>query len=374
MKVPLSSPDITPAEKKAVLKVLSTARLALGPKLLEFETRFARYIGRKYAVAVNSGTSALHLILLGLGIGPGDEVITTPFSFIASANCILFVGAKPVFADIEQQSLNIDPLQIEKRITSRTKAVLGVDIFGQPADWRSISRIARKHGFKVIEDSCEALGSEYKGKKCGCFGEAAAFAFYPNKQMTTAEGGMVVTDNKRLADLCRSLRNQGRDKGAGWLEHARLGYNYRLSDIHCALGLAQLKRLKRMAHERRKVAQTYDRLFNGCADIELPFAGCDGTINPFVYVIRLKKGFTRADRDLILKQLRSKGIGCHHYFAPIHLQPFYRRMFNYKPGDYPVTEAVADRTIALPFFNQLSRAQMGYVVTHLKKSIKNLSK
>ncbi len=374
MKIPLSSPDITLAEKKAVSKVLNSSRLSLGPKLPEFEQRFAKYIGRRHAVAVNSGTSALHLILLALDIKAGDEVITTPFSFVASANCILFVRAKPVFADIDPRTLNIDPQQIEKKITPRTKAILAVDVFGRPADWTAINRIARKYKLKVIEDSCEAVGSEYKGKKCGSFGDAATFAFYPNKQMTTGEGGMVVTDHKRLADLCRSLRNQGRDANGSWLEHARLGYNYRLSDINCALGIAQLERIERMSQKRRRVAQTYDRLLRDGADIELLFSADDDKINPFVYVIRLRKGFARHDRERILLELRRKGIGCHRYFAPIHLQPFYRRAYHYRRGDYPVTEAVADRTIALPFYNKLSLSKMEYVVANLKKVLKQAAK
>jgi len=372
MKILLSQPDISPSERRAVSKVLNTPQLSLGPKLPEFEQRFARYIGRRHAVAVNSGTSALHLILLALGLKAGDEVITTPFSFVASANCILFVGAKPVFADIDPRTLNIDPQQIEKRITPRTKAILAVDVFGQPADWASVNRIASKRGLTVIEDSCEALGSEYKGKKCGCFGDAATFAFYPNKQMTTGEGGMVVTNNQRIARLSRSLRNQGRTDAGGWLEHERLGYNYRLSDINCALGLAQLERLPSMQRKRQQVRRRYDLLLQDCADIELPFTADDDKINPFVYVIRLKKPLGRRHRDRIIAALRKKGIGCHHYFAPIHLQPFYRRAYHYQRGDYPLTEAVADRTVALPFYNKLSRSQIEYVVVNLKKFLKQL--
>ena len=227
--IPLSKQDITDLEKTAVLEVLNSPKLALGPKLQEFEKLMADFVGVKYAIAVNSGTSGLHLIVKSLGIKKGDEVITTPFSFIASANCILYEGAKPVFVDIDQKTLNIDVTKIEKKITKKTKAILAVDVFSQPADWDALKRLAKKHHLFLIEDSAEALGSLYKNKKCGSFGDAAVFAFYPNKQMTTGEGGMILTNNKKIAELCKSMSNQGRKiKDGAWLEHVRLGYNYRL--------------------------------------------------------------------------------------------------------------------------------------------------
>jgi len=370
IKIHLARPDITQAEIERVIKVLKTPSLALGPTIKKFEDKIAQYAERKYAVAVNSGTSALHLIVQSLGIGPGDEVITTPFSFIASANCILFVGAKPVFIDIDPQSLNLDPSQIEKKITSTTKAILAVDIFGHPADWTPILKIAKKHKLMVIEDSCEALGSEYEGVKCGGFGDTAAFAFYPNKQITTGEGGMIVTDNKKIYEICLSLRNQGRDAQGGWLEHKRLGYNYRISDINCALGLAQLKRLNHMAKKRAKVAKMYDYYLRDCPNIKLPFKAGDVKINRFVYVIQLDSQFSQTDRDRILSKLRQKGIACSNYFAPIHLQPFYQELFGYKKGNFPITEHVSERTIALPFYNDLGKSKIQFIAKVLNKYIK----
>jgi perosamine synthetase len=250
IKIPLSNPDIVRKDIEYVVKVLETANLSLGPKLPEFENKIADYVGAKYAAAVNSGTSALHLIIRALEIKDNDEVITTPFSFISSANCVLFERGKPVFVDIDPLTLNIDVNLIEKKITKRTKAILAVDVFGHPAEWKSLKRIGKKHNLKLIEDSCEAIGAEYRGKKAGTLGDAGAFAFYPNKQITTGEGGIIVTNNKALADLCRSMRNQGRDSRGGWLSHKRLGYNYRISDINCALGIAQMRRIReREQHE-----------------------------------------------------------------------------------------------------------------------------
>ena len=244
MKVNLSGPDVTQAEIDAVVEVMRTPNLSLGPKLGEFETAFADYIGRKYAVAVNSGTSGLHLCMLAYGIGPGDEVITTPFSFIATTNCVLMVGARPVFVDIDSETYNIDVAGIEAKIGPKTKAILPVEVFGNPAGMDKVYELARKHNLICIEDSCEGLGSSVNGQKVGTLGHVSTFAFYPNKQMTTGEGGIILTDDEEVALLCGSLRNQGRDLNAGWLAHARLGYNYRLSDINCALGIVQLSRME----------------------------------------------------------------------------------------------------------------------------------
>ncbi|MBN2582441.1 MAG: DegT/DnrJ/EryC1/StrS family aminotransferase [Planctomycetes bacterium] len=362
MRITLSAPDVSQADIDAVVAVLKTPSLSLGPKLPEFEEKLAAYVGRRHAVALNSGTSALHLSIRGLGIGPGDEVITTPFSFVASANCMLFEGACPVFVDIDPNDYNIDVEQIEAAVTEQTKAILAVDVFGRPAKLDVIEDLARRHGLLLIEDSCEALGSTYKGRKAGSFGECGHFAFYPNKQMTTGEGGAIVTDNDDLAALARSMRNQGRGEGGAWLAHERLGYNYRLSDINCALGISQLARLDEFVAKRAAVAERYNALLADFGDVVTPAPYTDGTMSWFVYVIRLADRFGREHRDAVIQGLRQRGIGASNYFSPIHLQPFYREQYDYGEGDFPVTEFVADRTIALPFHNNLSAEDQQTVV------------
>jgi len=371
MRIPLAKPDITALERKAVKGALKTSRLSLGPKLREFERKIAKYIGVKYVIAVNSGTSALHLIIRALGIGNGDEVITTPFSFIASANCILFEKAKPVFVDIDEKTLNIDPQKIEKKITKKTKAILAVDIFGHPADWGKLKRIARKYKLFLIEDSAEALGSKYKGKKCGSFGEAAIFGFYPNKQITTGEGGVILTNNRKIYQLSKSMRNQGRAENE-WHLYQRLGYNYRISDINCALGIVQLSRIKEILKNREKVANLYNKKLNDLPEIVTPYIAPSVKLSWFVYVIRLNKKYTKKDRDKILEKLKKKGIGSSKYFPCIHLQPFYRKMFGYKSGSFPIAESVSSRTIALPFFNDLKEREIDYIVKNLKNVVTNL--
>ncbi len=372
MNIPLSRPDITELEIAYVTQVLKTPDLSLGPKLGEFEAAMAEFIGRKYAVAVNSGTSALHLIVRALGIKDGDEVITTPFSFVASANCLLFERAKPVFVDIDPVTLNIDVNRVEERITERTKAILAVDVFGYPADWGRLEDIAAKHELKLIEDSCEAMGAEYRGRKAGTFGEAAAFAFYPNKQMTTGEGGMVLTDSSEIADLCRSMRNQGRNDGSEWLEHKRLGYNYRLSDINCALGIAQLQRIEELLGKRESVARMYNFRLEDFPEVRIPFSSPEAKRGWFVYVVVLEDRYSRDSRDTILKEMRRRGIGCGNYFPPIHLQPFYMEAFGFKKGDFPITEHVSERTIALPFYSRLTEPEVDFVVSNLKEITSNL--
>ena len=370
MKIPLSNPDVIEKDINYINQVLRTSYLSLGPKLPEFESKVADYVGAKYAVAVNSGTSALHLIIRALGIKDNDEVITTPFSFIASANCILFERGKPVFVDIDPLTLNIDAAFIEEKITEKTKAILAVDVFGHPAEWSNLEKISRKHNLILIEDSCEAIGAEYKGKKAGTFGIAGTFAFYPNKQITTGEGGVIVTDNRRLADLCRSMRNQGRSENSGWLNHIRLGYNYRVSDINCALGIAQMKRIDEILAKREKVAAMYKDKLSDISEIELPYVSPDVKISWFVYVIKLGGNFKRDKRERILDGLRRKGIGCSNYFQPIHLQPFYKEMFGYKKGDFPVTESISERTIALPFYNNITEEQIDYITRNLENILK----
>jgi perosamine synthetase len=387
IKIPLSSPDVSDEDCALVLETLRTPQLSLGPKLREFENNFASYLGVDHAVAVNSGTSALHLCVRALGIGEGDSVITTPFSFIASSNCLIYEQAKPVFIDIDPVTLNIDVTKVEETVNKvrinrgrkgSLKAMLPVHVFGRPCDMPAIMEIARRYHLEVIEDTCEALGSEIqiqtrsgadsrKWQKAGTFGRCAAFGFYPNKQMTTGEGGIVATSDSKIAALCRSMRNQGRSNSAAWLQHELLGYNYRLSDINCALGIGQLSRLEDMIARRARVAGWYGERLRGTEGIIVPESEDGERISWFVYVIQLASRFSRADRDRVLGGLREKGIACGNYFTPIHLQPFYRKMFGFKEGDFPVTEGISERTVALPFFCGLSESQVDRVCEELKR-------
>lgn len=362
----LARPDISQLEIDAVTAVLRSPHLSLGPKLAEFEQRFANLCRTAHAVACNSGTSALHLVVKSLGIGPGDEVITTPFSFVASANCILFEGARPVFVDVDPRTWCIDANRIAQAVTDRTRAILPVDVFGVIPDMHAIGKIADRHHLRIIEDACEAVGAQLDGAPAGGLGDAGVFGFYPNKQITTGEGGMVVTDDDRIAELARSLRNQGRDAQPGWLAHRRLGYNYRLSDINCAVGCAQLERLAHILESRRQVAQYYDEALGDDPRITRQHCPIACRKSWFVYVLRLADDYPASRRDEILAQLRERGIACSNYFSPIHLQPFYRDDHGYKPGDFPVTEALAQRTIALPFHACLTRQDVALVVEALK--------
>lgn len=385
MNIPLSRPDITQKEIDLVADVLKTPYLSTGPRVKEFENIFASFVGAKYAVAVSSGTAGLHLSIKCAGISDDDEVITTPFSFIASANCILFERGKPVFVDADENSLNIDVKKIEGKITEKTKAILVVHAFGIPSDMDSVNQLAKKYSLKVIEDACEALGAKYYSnlsgllgcatpsagnwKNAGTMSNSSVFAFYPNKQITTAEGGMIVTDDGKIASLCRSLRNQGRDENGGWLSHIRLGYNYRLSDIQCALGIAQLERIEEILSKREEAALLYKKYLEKVDEIILPFDEPSYKRSWFVYVVRLKRKFSEEKRDKILEYLKRKGIGCNKYFPCIHLQPFYRETFGYKKGDFPVAEEVSERVIALPFFTGITEKQISYTVEALKQAI-----
>ncbi|MFZ0035021.1 MAG: DegT/DnrJ/EryC1/StrS family aminotransferase [Sedimentisphaerales bacterium] len=369
MRIYLSRPDITEKEIEAVCAVLRTSNLSLGPKVPEFEAALAKFVGRKRAVAVNSGTSGLFLCISALGIGPGDEVIVPPFTFIASATTIMMAGAKPVFVDIDPKTLNIDPAKIKSAITKKTKTIMPVEAFGSPADFDKICQIAKKNNLTILEDSCEALGSELNGKKAGTFGKMSVFAFYPNKQITTGEGGMILTDDDDLADMCVSLRNQGRGKTGAWLSHERLGYNFRLSDINAVLGTVQLSRIDEIKAKRKQVAKWYQEMLSDDDRLIVPTEPPGCNISWFVFVIQLTKKFSQKQRDGILEAMRAKGIQVSNYFSPVHLQPFMADRFGYKQGDFPVTESVAERTIALPFYNNLSRQEVTAVCDELRRAV-----
>lgn len=362
--IPMSAPDITEDDVSAVTNVVRSGRLALGPKTDEFEKLIAEYVGVKYAIAVNSGTSALHLIVKALGIGPGDEVLVPSFTFAASVNAILYEGAIPVFVDIMPDTHNLDPLDFKQKITHRTKAAMVVDAFGHPAEWDEIMMTAEDYQLKVIDDSCEALGAEYKGKKLGQFGNAAAFAFYPNKQMTTGEGGVVVTDSQEIAQICRSLRNQGRGEMSAWLEHERLGYNYRMTEMSAALGVSQIKRIEDLLAKREKVAQMYTDQLSTLEWISTPVVRPYVRMAWFVYVITLAEGLSR---DHIMKAMAEEGIPTRGYFSPIHLQSYIQKHTGTNKETLPVTESVAQRSIALPFHGNLSQTEVVQVAEALGK-------
>ncbi len=368
--IPLSAPDITDAEREAVLEVLKTDRLSIGPRTEAFERAVAQRARRKHGVAVNSGTSGLHLCVRALNLGPGDEVITTPFSFVATTNCILFERARPVLADIEPASYNMDPTAAESAITPRTKALLPVEVFGNTAHFDEYERIARKHNLALIEDCCEALGGMLDDRPAGNFGDCGVFAFYPNKQITTGEGGLIVTDDDRVADLCRSLRNQGRATDA-WLSHARMGYNYRISELTAALGEAQMRRLDEILVKRRGVARMYEQALSDVEEVRPPPMAGPETASWFVYVIRLADRFSQDDRDAIIAHLRHEGVGCNNYFVPIHVQPYVMKALGTRQGDFPVTERLAARTIALPFFANMKEAQVRRVVEVLRQALRS---
>ena len=375
--IKLSSPDVGAEEIEAVLDVFRGGRIALGPKLVDFERAVAEYTGCAHGVAVNSGTSALHIIVRSLGIGDGDEVITTPFSFIASANCILFERGIPRFVDIDPDTLNIDCALIEAAITPRTKAILAVDLFGCPADWSRLRELARTHNLALIEDSCEALGARYRlsdgtWARAGSLADVGTFAFYPNKQITTGEGGVVVTDRDDIAALCRSLRNQGRDDGTDWMQPTRLGYSYRIAELNCALGLAQMQRIDEILAARRRVASWYGELLAEVPGVRAPYEPEGTETSWFVYVVRLTESPSREYAHAVRDKLRGEGIACANYFYPIHLLPHYREQFGFKEGDFPITERVASQTLALPFYNQLRRDEVERVVTSLQRAVASM--
>ena len=368
MTVPLSSPDITEAEISAVTAVLRTPSLSLGPELTAFEADLAAYHSVPHAVAVSSGTAGLHLALLTLGIGQGDEVIVPSFAFIAVANAVLQVHAAPVFADIDPITLNLDPIRVEQAITPRTRAILVVHTFGVPAEMIALRAIAVRHNLVIIEDACEAIGAELgthpNVKRGGGFGDLSVFGFYPNKQLTTGEGGAVLANSEVHAARLRSLRNQGRLPGAGWLDHGEIGFNYRLSETACALGRVQLSRIDEILKLRRSAAERYSDLLSEIPGVTLPPLTLPGrTISWFVYVVRLPE---QVDRDQVQAVLAGNGIATGRYFAPIHLQPAWQRNPSALAAHLPVTESVALRTLALPFFNRISLEHQQEVADTLK--------
>jgi perosamine synthetase len=361
--IPLARPDIGERELELVTQVMRSDVLALGPFGPRFETGIAALAGRREAVACSSGTAGLHLAVRALGIGEGDEVITTPFSFVASANCVLYERAIPRFVDIEEDSLGMNPALVEAAASDRTRAILPVHVFGRPCRIDDLVGIARRHGWAVIEDSCEGLGSSVDGRALGSFGDVAVFAFYPNKQITTGEGGVAVTDDPELADLMRSMRNQGRDTDGTWLRHVRLGYNYRLDELSAAVGVAQIERLAEIRAGRARVAAAYERALGGQEWVRLPRAGAGEDVDWFVYVVRLDPSI---DRDGLIPRLAERGVPARPYFQPLHLQPLYRERFGFRPGDFPVTERVARTTLALPFSSRLTDEEVAYVAQVLE--------
>ena len=379
--IPLSQPDISQSEIQAVIDVLRSGRLSIGPRQARFEEMVAELTQRRHAISVSSGTAGLHLVMRGLDVGPGDEVITTPFSFIASANSILYVGATPVFVDIDPRSLNLDPEKVEKAITPKTKAILAVEVFGNTSHMQRLAQIARNYEIPLIEDCCEALGGTHYGEPVGSFGRAGVFGFYQNKQITTGEGGMIVTDDDHLAHLSRSMRNQGRvevstpdsisyaGSGSACLSHERLGYNYRLSETACALGIAQMERIDEILNARRQVAGLYIQKLMDCEDLILPNVEFPDEMSWFVFVVRLTDQYGVVERDRIIKGIRRHDIGAANYFPCIHLQPFYRQQFDYDKGAFPIAESVSQRSIALPFYNRMDDTQVELVIHTLKVMI-----
>ena len=372
--IPLSLPDITDADIRAVVETLKSGRLSIGPRLEQFEQLVAQRTHRTHAIGVSSGTCALHLSLAALGIGPDDEVITPAFSFVASANCIEYVGAKPVFVDCDPRTLNMKAAEVESKITSKTKAIIGVEVFGNPAGMDELAALSTKYEIPLIEDSAEALGGRIGNEPAGAFGRVAIFGFYPNKQITTAEGGMIVTNDDRLAEICRSLRNHGRpsesmEAGTGtgsWLNHERLGYNFRLSEMAAALGVSQMRRLDDLIEARQSVAEAYTRRLMGNPDLMVPTVEPDTFMSWFVYVVRLSDRYTPDDRDEVIEGLRRHELGASNYFPPIPLLPYYRRKYHYRPGDFPVAESVSGRTLALPFFAGMTERDVDTVCQTLE--------
>jgi perosamine synthetase len=385
-KVPMSSPDLTDREREAVMAVLNTPNLSMGSQIDQFEAAFRAYCGSAYALGVNSGTAGLHLCVRAAGIGAGDWVITTPFSFVSSSNVLLFENATPIFVDVDPLTGNIDPQLVQSAVqdlaaggkaaekwlprrgadrSGQLKGLLAVDVFGQPADYDALNQTARQYGLPVIEDSCEALGAQYKDRLAGMLADYGVFAFYPNKQITTAEGGLVVTNHQDGGRLMQALRNQGRAPGDTWLQHTFLGYNYRLDELSAALGVVQMSRLEELLQKRERVADWYQQRLSRISGVSAPYIHPDTTrVSWFVYVIRVDHG---VDRAKIAERLTAAGIPVRPYFLPIHLQPYMAERFGWRLGDFPVTEDLGERGLALPFSGMMSEEQVELVCSELEK-------
>ena len=366
-KILLGPPYISEDEIKAVVKVIKSGQLSLGKETEKFEQEMADYVGAKYAVVVSSGTTGLHLAVIVSGIQENDEVITSPFSFVASTNCFLYENAKPIFVDIDEETLNIDVNKIKEKITNKTKAILGVDIFGYPAEWDEIIKIAEENNLKIIEDAAEALGGKYKGKKLGSLGHLTIFAFYPNKQMTTGEGGIIITNDKKQYQLLKGLTNQGRGADIQWLKHEYLGYNYRMTEMSAVLGRVQLKKLDEFLKSRNQVAELYKERLENVKGITLMKANdkeCQRSW--FVYVIRLDKRFNRNE---IIEKLKKEDIPSKAYLPSIHLQP-YMKEYGFKKGDFPISESVSDSTLSLPFYTEMKKEKVNLICDKLIKVLK----
>jgi dTDP-4-amino-4,6-dideoxygalactose transaminase len=365
--IALSSPWLDERETELVSEVLGSGRLSLGPTIDRFEEAFAEVVGAPYAAAVSSGTAGLHLLCVAAGVGPGDEVVTSPYSFVASANCAIYEGATPVFADIDPRTLNLSPAAVEAALTDRTRVVVAVDIYGYPCQLDELRALCDARGIALIDDACEALGARYRGAPVGSHGTSAVFAFYPNKQITTGEGGMVTTHSEREWLLLRSLRNQGRADSGGWLEHARLGFNYRMDDISAAIGLGQLEKLDAILEARAEVAARYASVLTATPGLELP---CEDDAEHerswFVYVVALPSG---TDREAVIRTLAERGVQTARYLPCIHLQPYMQQRFGYRVGLCPVAEEMASRTLALPFHARLSPDDQEYVAESLREAL-----
>ena len=380
-KITMSSPDLTDAERQAVADVMNTPILSMGHYTTDFEQAFCELTGAKHAIAVNSGTAGLHLCVRAAGIGAGDLVITTPFSFVASSNVLLFENAVPLYVDVDPKTGNIDPAQVRDALEntekylprkganpeSKIKAILPVDVFGQPADMDPLMALAKEYDLAVIEDSCEALGATYKNRTAGMLGDFGVFAFYPNKQITTGEGGLIVTDNDEHADYMRAMRNQGRAPGDTWLQHTHLGYNYRMDEMSAALGAVQLARLDEMLAKREQVGKWYEERLAEIPGVEtLHIEDFTTRMSWFVYVVRFAP---HINRDELAQKLLSNGVPVRPYFAPIHLQPYMVERFGFRPGDYPVTEDLGNRSLALPFSGVMTEEAVEQVCQIIAKLI-----
>jgi perosamine synthetase len=370
-QIALSGPWLDEREEDLVLEVLRSGRLSLGPTIDHFEDAFAEAVEAPFAAAVSSGTAGLHLLCVSAGVGPRDEVVTSPYSFVASANCALYQGATPVFADVDARTLNLDPSAVEAAITERTKAVVAVDIYGYPCELEELRAICDREGIALIEDACEALGAHYCGRPVGSHGTSAVFAFYPNKQITTGEGGMVTTHSEEEHRLLVSLRNQGRADDGGWLDHARLGFNYRIDDVRAAIGLGQLSKLGEILAARAAAAARYDELLGGLDGLELPCANdAEHERSWFVYVVTLPAG---VDREQVIDTLADRGVQTARYLPCIHLQAYMRERFGFREGLCPVAEDASRRTLALPFHSRIGEDDQAYVADALADALSSSS-